>query len=74
MRREESQIGPPAPSGKMLPVGRVGFARIGGTGDFNITPGAISEACKMDGRLVLNGERGEGAFARHLQRGNIIAI
>lgn len=44
----------------MLPVGGVGFARIGGTGGFNIIPGAISKACKMGGRLVLNGEREEG--------------
>ena len=49
----------------MLPVGGVGFARIGGTSGLNITPGAISKACKMGGRLVLNGERGEGAIARH---------
>lgn len=26
-----SQIGPPAPRGKVLPVGGVGFARVGGT-------------------------------------------
>ena len=55
----------------MLPIGGIGFARVGGTGGFNITPGAISKACKMGGRLVLNGERGEGAIARHPRRGNI---
>ena len=47
----------------MLPVGGISLAGIGGTGGFDITPRSISKAYEMGGRLVLNGERGEGAFA-----------
>jgi hypothetical protein len=47
----------------MLPVGGVGFAGVGGTGGFNITPSAIGKAGKMSRCLATAGERGQGAFA-----------
>ena len=39
---EGNQVGPPAPSGKMLPVRGISLAGIGGTGGFDVTPGTIS--------------------------------
>lgn len=46
----------------MLPVGGISLAGIGGTRGFDITPGAISKACKMGERLILTGGRGEGLW------------
>ena len=54
----------------MLPVGAVRFARIGGTGRRDIAAGAIGKAGEVAWYLVLVDERGVGAIARHLRRGN----
>lgn len=56
----------------MLPVGCVGFACIGGAGRCDVATGTISEVGEMSRCLVLAGETGEGAVARHLRRGNLI--
>ncbi|KQT04522.1 hypothetical protein ASG42_22970 [Rhizobium sp. Leaf391] len=45
----------------MLPVGGIGFARIGRAGGFDVTTRTIGKAGKMSGRLIRTGEGGQGA-------------
>ena len=47
IRRKYLQFLAPAPGAKMLPVGRVGAARVGGTGGLDIGAGAIGEGLQM---------------------------
>ena len=46
---ERSQIGPPTPGRKMLPVRGVSLAGIGGAGGFDIAPCSISELARCVG-------------------------
>nr|WP_245292911.1 hypothetical protein [Pararhizobium arenae] len=57
----------------MLPIGGIGFACIGGTGGFDIAAGAIGKVGEMSWWVIIVGNGGECAIARHLQRRNITA-
>lgn len=78
VRRQGLQPLPAAPSGKMLPIGGIGFAGVGGTGCLDIIAGLIGQLLQVGGEGCTRfwrrgGEPGIGRrhAGRRLRRGNV---
>ncbi len=60
IRGEGGEVLPPAPGGKVFPVGGIGLSRVGGTGGLDVAAGAFGEILQVGRQAGVRRKRGGG--------------